>query len=112
MENFKLDLIYSILQFVHIKYEELRKCRRIVKQEIFQLMEDVDRCKYYKFRTNNGTVSSECKVVGAVMHNRQCFAFTVPKRSQNLKNRMIISVYKICPIHDVQYYSNMKYIRK
>lgn len=58
-----VSILYITLfsRFVHIKYEELRKCRRIVKQEIFQLMEDVDRCKYYKFRTNNGTVSSECK---------------------------------------------------
>lgn len=58
-----VSILYITLfsRFVHIKYEELRKRRKIVKQEIFQLMEDVDRCKYYKFRTNNGTVSSECK---------------------------------------------------
>lgn len=62
---YKWLVYYTLLYFLdlyilNIKHEELRKCRS-VKQEIFQLMEDEDRWKYYKFRTNNGTVSSECK---------------------------------------------------
>ena len=34
MENFKLDLIYSTLQFINIKYKRSRRDRRIIKQKI------------------------------------------------------------------------------